>query len=145
MQVWRSGAFHDVEDLISSVQHIGHYLSDPQNREGIRNPKTWTIQTLKKGIYAAPPDFESWEERQERLALEQKQLRLQRLQELRAKRFELDFGIWLEEAADDELRDALGSTNRVFGNNLRSTAAVACLREAFAEKNGFDLQRPDRS
>jgi hypothetical protein len=135
MQVWRTEAFENLEDLLASAAHVAWYLSSPQ-ANGIKHPKAWFVQTLSKGIYAPPAGFESWEERQERIKLEESQRKLARLRELQQKRFETDFQIWLAETDDDDLRQRLTPFLR---ENPRSAAAMSCLREAYGRETGVPL------
>jgi len=123
----REGEFKDLHDLRVSLEHISFYLHSSE-ADSISHPKAWMMKQLKKGYYAAPAGFKSYEELQAEAKFVDAKDRLAKIQEVKQKHLEVEFEIWLSELSSTETKKL---TN---GLRLNSPGAKALLKETYLQR-----------
>lgn len=131
ISIWRTGVFDSEEEFIESVQHMAFYLESPEAKS-LKSHRAWAIQELKKGYYARPANFESSEERHERLKLEAAQAKSSNLQELKKKRLEAEFDVWFEELTPEQRKEYLRPYPAI--SNSNSLMAREMLFDVFSKR-----------
>ena len=119
------------EQLQDSIYAFAYDLSENQKAKSISGaPLNYFMGILRKGPYVPPANYESPEERQQRLYLEAKEQQYRRRQEREARLETVEFEEWVEKLSVNERAEIVPPNNFA---KPGGTAHTVQLREYFRE------------
>jgi hypothetical protein len=136
LQAWRFGVFENPGELIESMEHLASYLK-ASTTKGIDSPKAFAMSQLKRGYYAPPVGFKSWQALEEEAKTAAKQARLSQLKDALEKAFGVDFELWLHELADSERTKIIEAAVGAGASYMPAKVTRSVLRNHYATQRGL--------